>query len=260
MVGSVAVVTGGGSGIGRALCRALAARGNAVAVLDLDFPAAAEVAGELGGGSFAAGTDVTDPEALDRALSLVEQRLGPIDCYASNAGVARGAGLGQDSDWQASWEVHVLAHVYAARRVLPAMLSRGRGFFLITASAAGLLTNLDSAPYTASKHAAVGLAEWLAISYAGSGVRFGCLCPQGVNTPMTRGEGESSATRAAGAMLEPDVVAAAALAAAAGHFLVLPHPEVAEYERRRADDRDRWLAGMARARARNTGERTVREL
>lgn len=253
---SVAAVTGGASGIGRALCQALRGRGSQVAVLDRDGAAGRRVAEELGGECLAVATDVTDPAALDRAVSLVEQRLGPIDFFASNAGVARGVGLGTDLDWEQSWQVHVLAHVFAARRVLPSMVSQRRGVFLVTASAAGLLTNLDSAPYTATKHAAVALAEWLAISHSGSGVRIACLCPQGVNTAMTATEPPGSATRAAGAMLEPAEVARAVLDATdSGTFLILPHPEVAEYERRRATDRQRWLAGMAKMRDRLDGRR-----
>lgn len=249
--GSVAVVTGGGSGIGAALSRRLAAEGAQVAVVDRDGDAARRVASELGEPSFGAGTDVTDEEAVGRLAALVEQRLGPIDAYLSNAGIAVGSDLGTEDAWAASWAVHVMAHVYAARSVLPTMAARGRGFFLVTGSAAGLLTNLDSAPYSVTKHGSVALAEWLAIRYAGTGVQFACLCPQGVRTPMTANEDSSSATLAAGALIEPEEVAEAVLAAAAeGRFLVLPHPEVAGYEQRRAADRDRWLAGMARVRAR----------
>jgi short-subunit dehydrogenase len=137
------------------------------------------------------------------------------------------------------------------------MAQRGRGFFLVTASAAGLLTNMDSAPYSVTKHGSVALAEWLAIQYAGTGVTLAALCPQGVNTAMTAREDASSATRAAGAFLEPEDVAEVVTAAMAdGRFLVLPHPEVAGYEQRRAVDRDRWIAGMARVRDRLRAART----
>ncbi|MHB2022041.1 MAG: SDR family oxidoreductase [Mycobacteriales bacterium] len=251
LAGAVAVVTGGGSGIGRALAQAFAGAGAGVAVVDRDGAAGRAVAETLGEPSFAVACDAGDPEALERLVALTEQRLGPIDVYASNAGIARGAGLGCDEDWESSWRIHVLAHLYAARLVLPAMAERRHGYFLVTASAAGLLTNLDSAPYTVTKHAAVALAEWLALSYAGTGVRFGCLCPQGVRTAMTDRDDASSATRLAGAMLEPeDVVRSVWAAMDEERFLILPHPEVAEFERRRADDRDRWLAGMARVRDR----------
>lgn len=249
--GAVAVVTGGGGGIGRALGAAFAAREASVVLVDRDGAAARAAADGLGEPALGIGCDVTDPEAVARMVALVEQRVGPIDVYASNAGVATGAGLGEDPDWELSWRVHVLAHLHAARLVLPGMARRGHGYFLVTASAAGLLTNLDSAPYSVTKHATVALAEWLAITYAGSGVRFGCLCPQGVRTAMTEREGPASATRAAGPMLAPEQVAEAVLDAAdRGQFLILPHPEVAQYELRRASDRTRWLAGMARLRER----------
>jgi NAD(P)-dependent dehydrogenase (short-subunit alcohol dehydrogenase family) len=249
--GAVAIVTGGGSGIGKALCERFARDGAQVAVVDRNGDAARAVADALAGDAFAAGVDVTDEAAVERLVSQVEQRLGPIDIYCSNAGVALGVGLGTDDDWATSWGVHVLAHVYAARHVLPTMAQRGRGYFLVTASAAGLLTNMDSAPYSVTKHGSVALAEWLAIQYAGTGVTLGALCPQGVRTPMTARENASSATKAAGGFLEPEDVADAVTAAMAeGRFLVLPHPEVADYEQRRAADRDRWIAGMARVRDR----------
>jgi NAD(P)-dependent dehydrogenase (short-subunit alcohol dehydrogenase family) len=150
--------------------------------------------------------------------------------------------------------VHVLAHVYAARAVLPAMVARGRGRFLVTASAAGLLTEMDAAPYTVTKHGSVALAEWLAIRYGDSGVSFFCLCPQAVRTPMLADAGSDAAALAAGGLIEPEQVADAVVRAfAEDKFLILPHAEVAEYERRRAGDRDRWLAGMRRVRARRFG-------
>jgi NAD(P)-dependent dehydrogenase (short-subunit alcohol dehydrogenase family) len=247
----VVVVTGGGSGIGRALVERFAAEGAEVAVVDRDGAAARAVAAGVGESVLAAGLDAADEDAVRGFVALVEQRLGPIDVWCSNAGVALGAGLSGDDDWETSWRVHVLAHVYAARWVLPTMARRGYGFFVVTASAAGLLTNLDSAPYTVTKHGAVALAEWLAIQYAGSGVVVSCVCPQGVRTPMTAGLAPGSATLAAGELIEPSDVADAVVDALdSGRFLVLPHPEVAEYEARRAADRDRWIAGMARVRDR----------
>lgn len=254
LAGRVAVVTGGASGIGRALCRRFAADGAVVAVADLDGAGARAVADALPTEAVGFGLDVTDGTAIDWLVPFVEQRLGPIDVYCSNAGVAVGPGLGADDAWERSWRVHVLAHVYAARAVLPTMARRHEGYFLVTASAAGLLTNIDSAPYSTTKHATVGLAEWLAIQYAGSGATVACLCPQGVRTPMTAADAASSATRAAGEFLEPEDVADVVVEAMADHrFLVLPHPEVAEYERRRAADRDRWISGMARLRDRIAG-------
>jgi NAD(P)-dependent dehydrogenase (short-subunit alcohol dehydrogenase family) len=252
---AVAVVTGGASGIGRALAERFAAEGaRAVLVLDRDGTAAEQVAATLPGssGTTAAGyrLDVTDEAQVARTVGLIEERYGPIDLWCSNAGIIARPGLGTDADWSGAWAVHVLAHLYAARHVLPRMLARDHGHLLVTASAAGLLTEADVAPYAVTKHGSVALAEWLAIQYGGAGVGFSCLCPQAVRTPMVAGATAQSTTLAAGPVLEPTQVADAVVAAlAAGRFLILPHPEVADYERRRAADRDRWLSGMRRLRA-----------
>jgi NAD(P)-dependent dehydrogenase (short-subunit alcohol dehydrogenase family) len=251
--GAVAVVTGGASGIGRALALRFAAEGaRAVVVADLDEPGARRVAHELACPTpIGAGLDVTDPEAVAALVDRVERDVGPIDLWCSNAGVALGPDLGSDQDWRRSFEVHVMAHVHVARSLLPRMAARGRGHLLVTASAAGLLTDIDAAAYSATKHGAVAVAEWLAIRHGDDGVTVSCLCPQGVRTPMLEREGAGAAVRAAGAVLDPDQVAGTVVQALAdGRFLVLPHPEVAEFERRRAADRDRWLAGMRRLRAR----------
>jgi len=249
MVG-VVVVTGGASGIGRALAERFAADGaRAVVVADLDGAAARSVAGSLPGGLGLA-LDVADPGAMAEAVATVESDVGAIDVWCSNAGVGTSEGLGDDAEWDLCWRVNVLAHVYAARHVLPRMVARGAGRFVVTASAAGLLSELDTAPYTVTKHGAVALTEWLAIRYAGTGVRFACVCPLGVRTPMTDALPPESATLATAPLIEPSRVADAVVAGLAdGRFLILPHPEVAEYERRRTADRDRWLAGMARLRA-----------
>jgi NAD(P)-dependent dehydrogenase (short-subunit alcohol dehydrogenase family) len=246
---AVCVVTGGGSGIGRALVERFAAEGARTTVaLDRDGAAAATVAAGVPGGAGHA-LDVTDEEQLAATVSRIENEYGPIDLWCSNAGILLGAGLGDDAGWAASWGVHVMAHVYAARHVLPRMLARDRGHFMVTASAAGLLAEADAAPYSVTKHGSVAIAEWLAIQHGGAGVGFSCLCPQAVNTPMIAGVGGDSTTLAAGAALAPAQVADAVLAAlASGSFLVLPHPQVAQYEQRRAGDRDRWLAGMRRLR------------
>ena len=248
--GSVVVVTGGASGIGRALAERFAVEGaRAVVVADLDGDRATQVAAGLHGGLGVA-LDVADEAAVAALVARVEAELGPIDLWCSNAGLATGPGLGDDATWDLAWRVHVLAHVYAARAVLPGMLARDRGHFLVTASAAGLLTEADTAPYTVTKHGAVALAEWLAIQHGGSGVGFSCLCPQGVRTPLLEAVPPESATLASGPVIEPEQVAQAVVDAfAAGRFLILPHPEVAEYERRRATDRDRWLAAIRRLRA-----------
>jgi NAD(P)-dependent dehydrogenase (short-subunit alcohol dehydrogenase family) len=256
IAGAVAVVTGGAGGIGRALAGRFAAEGaRAVIVADLDGTAAAATAGELGQARAAglvqgAELDVTDEAAVAGLVDRIEAEVGPITLWCSNAGVGGAPGLGTDEQWAQAWGVHVLAHVYAARHVLPRMVDRGHGHFMVTASAAGLLTEMDTAPYAVTKHGSVALAEWLAIAYGDRGVTFSCLCPQAVRTAMTAELTGTSSTLAAGAMLEPEQVAEAVVEALAqGRFLILPHPEVAGYEQRRAGDRDRWLAGMRRVRS-----------
>ncbi|MCI0689224.1 MAG: SDR family NAD(P)-dependent oxidoreductase [Sporichthyaceae bacterium] len=249
VVGEVAVVTGGASGIGLALAHRFAVEGaRAVVVVDLDPARAAAVAAELAGsGHLGLAVDVADPVAVAAMVDRVETQVGPIGLWCSNAGVATGRDLAADEDWTRAWDVHVMAHVYAARHVLPRMLARDRGHFMITASAAGLLTEMDLAPYAVTKHGSVALAEWLAIRYGGAGVGFSCLCPQAVATPMLATAPPESATTAAGAVLEPERVADAVMAAlASSQFLILPHPEVADYARRRSADPDRWIRGMRR--------------
>jgi NAD(P)-dependent dehydrogenase (short-subunit alcohol dehydrogenase family) len=251
--GSVVVVTGAAGGIGGALARRFAREGaRAVVVADLDAAGARRLAEELDcPAPLGAGLDVTDPAAVGALVDRVEREAGPIDLWCSNAGVALGMDLGEDADWERCWQVHVMAHVHVARSLLPRMAARGRGHLLVTASAAGLLTNMDAAPYTVTKHGSVALAEWLAIRYGDDGVGVSCLCPQGVRTAMTAREGADSAVLAAGRLLEPEEVADAVVEGLAdGRFLILPHAEVAEFERRRAADRERWLGGMRRLRSR----------
>jgi NAD(P)-dependent dehydrogenase (short-subunit alcohol dehydrogenase family) len=249
---SVAVVTGGASGIGRALAQRFAAEGaRAVVVADLDEAGAQAAAAALPGPAAALGVrlDVADEAAVRALAQRVADEFGQIDLWCSNAGLVAGEGLGDDADWEVSWRVHVLAHLYAARAVLPAMTARGSGHLMATASAAGLLTEAAAAPYTVTKHGAVALAEWLAIRYGDTGVTFSCLCPMGVRTPILDLVDPASPTVASG-VLEPEQVADAVVEALAeGRFLILPHAVVAEFERRRAGDRDRWLAGMRRATA-----------
>jgi NAD(P)-dependent dehydrogenase (short-subunit alcohol dehydrogenase family) len=254
--GKVVVVTGGASGIGRALCRRFAAEGaKAVVVADFDADGAATVAAEIGGE--AVSTDVAVEADIKSLVERTEQHHGPIDLFCSNAGIAVGGGVeATDEDWQRIWDINLMAHVYAARAVLPGMLARGEGYLLNTASAAGLLTNLGAAPYAVTKHAAVALAEWLAITHGDAGIKVSCLCPQGVRTPMLLGgldanDTAGSSVLASGGMLEPEDVAEAVVQGLRDErFLILPHPEVADYVKRKADDEDRWLHGMRRLQAR----------
>ena len=253
--GAVAVVTGGAGGIGKAVAARFGALGALVAVVDLHLDRAQGVADSIPG-AIALAADVGDPDAVAAMVASVEASLGPIDLYFSNAGVATGPGLGDDEAWERSWRVHGMAHVYAARCVIPGMAQRGSGAMVITASAAGLLMMMQSAPYTVTKHASVAIAEWLAVNYGSSGVSLHCLCPQGVRTPMvTGGDGAGrSELEASGEIIEPSVVADEVVAALQdGKFLILPHPQVHEYEKAKVADRDRWLAGMRRLLARVAG-------
>jgi NAD(P)-dependent dehydrogenase (short-subunit alcohol dehydrogenase family) len=253
---SVVVVTGGAGGIGAALARRFAAEGAAaVVVADVDAAAAAAVAESLSSPvRLPIAFDAGDESQVVDAVARIESEVGPVDIWCSNAGVASARGLGGDADWQRCWRLHVHAHVLVGRHVLPGMLERGHGHVMITASAAGLLTEADTAPYAVTKHGSVAIAEWLAIQYGDRGVSFSCLCPQAVRTPMLAGAPAESATLASGAMISPEQVADTVLEAfAEGRFLILPHPEVAGYEQRRATDRERWLAGMRRLRARLRG-------
>ena len=242
----VAVVTGGASGLGRALCRRLAAEGAVVVVTDRDLEGAEEVAQRIGGTAF--GADVTEERQLAALVAQVEQRVGPIDLFCCNAGVAVAGGFdAPDGDWARSLDLNLMAHVRAARVVVPDMLRRGKGYFLTVASAAGLLTQLGSAPYAVSKHAAVAFAEWLAVTYGAQGLRVSCVCPLGIRTPMLDASDPRIRTLLEPDALEPDQAADAIVAGIRREeFLILPHPVVREYLRRKWDDTDRWVRGMQR--------------
>jgi NAD(P)-dependent dehydrogenase (short-subunit alcohol dehydrogenase family) len=256
--GAGVVVTGGGGGIGRAIARRLAADGARVVVNDLDHRAAAAVAAEIEG--FAVPGDVGTEQDVAGLITAAAELLGEIDIYCSNAGTVSGTGPETPDDlWQRAWEVNTLAHVRAARALLPGWLARGRGTFVVTASAAGLLTMLGAAPYSVTKHAAVGFAEWLAATYAHRGLAVHCVCPQGVRTQMLANSGQAGEVVLADAAIEPEQVADALAAAMAdGKFLVLPHPEVRDYYLQRATDTDRWLRGMSRLQ-RRIEERAIEE-
>ncbi|HEY2894096.1 MAG TPA: SDR family oxidoreductase, partial [Pirellulales bacterium] len=188
---------------------------------------------------------------IQRLVAEAIKKYGPIDLFCSNAGIATGGGVeAPDSDWQKIWDVHVMAHIYAARAVLPSMVERGQGYLLQTASAAGLLTSIGSAPYAVTKHGAVAFAEWLAITY-GPAIKVSCLCPQGVTTDMLMGPNVGPATEfLRREAITPQQVADSVIEGlAAEQFLILPHPVVAEYVARRAADHDRWIRGMRRIQA-----------
>ena len=257
VAGKVVVVTGGAGGIGRALARRMAAEGAAgVVVADLDGAGAERVAGEIeaaGGRAVALGGDVSADEDVRALLERAEEAFGPVDVFCANAGVAVGAEphTTPPDEWDLAFAVNIRAHIVAARHLLPGWLERGSGCFLSTASAAGLVSQIGSAPYAVTKHAAVAFAEWLSITYGERGVHVACLCPMGVNTAMLHAGGDenvaSATVTAAGAVLEPEDVADAAIdGLRAERFLILPHPEVLTFFQRKASDYDRWLAGMRR--------------
>jgi NAD(P)-dependent dehydrogenase (short-subunit alcohol dehydrogenase family) len=250
--GSVVVVTGAGSGIGAALARALHEAGaRSVVVVDRDREAARAVADDIAG--TAECVDVADAAAVDALVARTLEREGGVDLFCSNAGIATGVGIDAPDDvWRRALDVNLMAHVYAARAVLPAMLDRGRGHLLHTASAAGLLTNPGDAPYTVSKHGAVALAEWLALTYGHRGIGVSVLCPMGVATPLlmqplAAGDPAAQAVAASGDIVSPEEVAAITVQGlAAGRFLILPHPQVGTFWAQKASDVERWLAGVRR--------------
>jgi len=250
--GKVVVVTGGASGIGRALARRFAGEGaRGIVVADLDGAGAQAVADEIG--AVGVCCDVGSERQVGDVIDTATDAFGPIDLFCANAGVAIGTDeQAPDAEWDLSFDVNVRAHVYAARALVPAWLERGEGYFLSTASAAGLLTQIGSAPYAVSKHAAVAFAEWLSVTYGDRGIRVSCLCPMGVRTPMTEGDDLATAiVAAAGDMIDPDDVAQTVVdGLRAERFLILPHPEVLTFLQRRSDDHERWLAGMRRLQAR----------
>jgi len=261
--GKVVVVTGGGGGIGEAMARAFAAESaRAVVVADIDGDEAERVVADIdaatGVPAVGARVDAGDEADVAELVRRTELAFGPVDLFCANAGIMVVGGVeAPDEAWERIWRVNVASHIYAARAVLPGMLARGEGYLLHTASAAGLLTQLGSAPYSVTKHAVVGLAEWLSITHGDAGVRVSCLCPQAVETAMTGGAraggrraGDGASGAARDGILAPTEVARAVVAGLdAEQFLILPHPEVATYEQRRAGDRERWLRGMRRAQA-----------
>ncbi|MFT7653343.1 MAG: NAD(P)-dependent dehydrogenase (short-subunit alcohol dehydrogenase family) [Limisphaerales bacterium] len=243
----VAVITGGSGGIGRAVAAAFLAEGaKGIVLADLDNDAVQAAASELGCLGFAC--DVTDESQIQALTQFALEKFGQIDLFASNAG-AGGEGVLTDAPnevWQMQWDLHLMAHVYAARAVLPHMIERGEGYLLNTASAAGLLAALGSGPYTVTKAAAVKFAEFVSITHGDDGIKVSVLCPQGVNTamaPRSLGDGQTDG------IIEPEQLAQTVVESIREErFYVLPHPEVEEYVRRKGDNVDRWLTGMRRLR------------
>jgi NAD(P)-dependent dehydrogenase (short-subunit alcohol dehydrogenase family) len=240
----VAIVTGGSNGIGAGLCRKLSEKGaKAVVVADIDFEGAQSLAEEIGG--MAVQCDVAKEEDIFKAVRETEALFGPVDLFFSNAGILiQGVLEVSNADWQRMWEINVMSHIYGARAVIPGMLERGSGGFVITASAAGLLNQIDSTPYTTTKHAAVGVADNLAINYGDKGIQVSVLCPMAVRSLMTRNGGGIAALDG---MLEAEQVAEDVMTALdEGQFMILPHPMVKDYLQMKAADYERWIKGMQR--------------
>jgi NAD(P)-dependent dehydrogenase (short-subunit alcohol dehydrogenase family) len=247
------VVTGGGNGIGRALAERFHREGaRAVAVIDLELESALAVAEKIGGMAF--GIDVSNEAQLADAVSTIEGHYGRIDLFCSNAGIGRAepdhVASASNRDWLDSWNINVMAHVYAVRHVLPGMLERGAGYFVHTASAAGLLSQINNASYSTTKHAAIGFAESVAITHGDDGIRVSVLCPQAVDTRMMAGA-PKDAPQSGDGMLSPEAVAEAVVQGIRDEmFLILPHPQVAQYIVNKATNYDRWIGGMRKLRRR----------
>ncbi len=254
MQGKVAMVTGAGSGIGAAIAQAMAQAGaRGVVVADLDLERAQAVAAGIGAQALALRCDVAAEPQIQAAVQATRDRFGALDVYVSNAGI-----LGQpggfeldDALWERMWRIHGMAHVWAARAVVPDMVARGEGAFVVTASAAGLLNIVETAPYGVTKHAAVAFAEWLRIAYGRRGLRVACLCPQAVDTQMLA-EGAGSA--GIDGVLPPQEVARVLIdTLREERFLALPHPQVLQYLQAKTADYDRWIGGMQKLHQRHSG-------
>lgn len=248
----IIVVTGAASGIGRELVRAFHAQGaKALACVDVNIDGARQTVKESGGVAYQ--VDVSDSDQITKMIDQVEREQGAIDLFCSNAGIGVSGGVEvPDQDWQRIWDINLMAHVVAARHLVPRMIERGGGYLLNTASAAGLLSQIGSAPYAVTKHAAVALAEWMAITYGDQGIKVSVLCPQAVRTAMTAGNPDGVA--GIDGMIEPDVVAKACIQTIEDEsFLVLPHPEVLEYMRNKTANYDKWIGGMRKLNRRYQG-------
>ena len=246
--GKIVVVTGAGSGIGKALVKKFISEGaKAVVAVDINAETSLQTASELG--CHAMSADVAKEDDIIRIIEDTEKEIGPIDLFCNNAGIAIGESeQSSNKEWQAIWEINVMSHVYAARHLVPRMIKRGGGYFLNTASAAGLLNQIGGAAYGTSKHAAVGFGEWLAMTYAHQGIKVSLLCPQAVRTAMTANAEDQGTKAAAGdGMMEPDQLADIVVEhLERDAFLILTHPEVKTYMERKSSDYDRWISGMNR--------------
>ena len=260
----VAIVTGAASGIGRALALRFADEGvRGVGVVDINEGGAQAVADQIGERALGLGCDVSDEGEVEAMIDRTQEAFGPVSVFCANAGVANGTGLDTpDNIWDLTFDVNVRAHYLAARHLVPGWLEQGEGYFVSTASAAGLLTQIGDAPYAVTKHAAVAFAEWLSVTYGDRGIRVSCLCPMGVNTAMMQAGLDQAGSaglgarvvEAAGRLIEPEEVANEVVTSMREErFLILPHPEVGEFFRRRGDDHERWLAGMRRLQAHIAG-------
>lgn len=250
----IIVVTGAASGIGRALATRFKAEGaKQIVTVDLNIEGAEETARSIDGVAMKA--DVSCEEDIVNVIETTEANVGPIDLFCSNAGIGMGMDLASpNAEWQMSWDVNVMSHVYAARHLVPRMVARGGGYFLNTSSAAGLLNQIGGAAYGVTKHAAVGFGEWLALSHAHEGIKVSMLCPQAVRTAMTAGDNVSTQAAAGDGMMEPEELAEVVVEGLRNEsFLILPHAEVVEYMRRKTADYDRWISGMNKLHLRLTG-------
>lgn len=255
VAGKVVIVTGGGNGIGKALCQRFASEGTKIVVVaDLEADSAQAVADEIGGIAFAC--NVRDESQIQAMVAQVEADHGPVDIFCSNAGIGAGDGptgwaTGADNDvWQAMWDIHVMAHVYAARACLPGMIERSSGYFINTVSAAGLLSQIGDAAYSTTKHAAIGFAESLAITHGDDGIGVSMICPQAVDTRMIKqfGDGDGGTAGVDGVITPEDVATATVQGLAEGRFLIFPHQQVEQYRQNKVANYNRWIGGMRKLR------------
>lgn len=258
VAGKVVVVTGGGNGIGAAMCRKFAQAGaEHVVVSDIDAAAADSVAAEIGGTAIAC--DVASEDSVVELVKVTEQKCGRIDIFCSNAGITVKGGLETpNDDWQKMWDVNVMSRLYAARAVIPAMLKQGSGYLVTTASAAGVLTEIGSASYSATKHADVALAEWLSVRYGRDGIGVSCVCPLGVKTDFLDDDDPIHRFLHMHAVTPDDVADSILTGIREERFLILPHPEVAEFFAMKTEDHDRWISGFQRLRQKLTREQKKR--